>query len=94
MTYELRNPPPSCAANQYSDSTLHTRTFVAFLDANPGVWAVFHTYASKNSASTRRKTMRRQYSHLGYDFTTRHEADGFTVYGRKRAAPLAHTLFA
>lgn len=93
MTFDVRQPAPPTLSNQHTESAPHIAAFVEFLDANPGVWAVLNTYASYNSAAARRKRARREYSHLGFEFITRREPEGFIVYGRKRAAPLAHTLF-
>lgn len=83
MSFEIRRPP----ARRHT-----TRAFIEFLEANPNTWARFDTYKSYDSAAYRRKAARKAYGHLGFEFVTRREADGVSVFGRKLAPELAHLL--
>lgn len=57
--------------------------FIAFLDANEGVWAVFHTYTAKQSGYQRASDAQKKYG-PAYEFVARHDSNGTTVYGRKK----------
>lgn len=85
MTFQIRQP---ARANTRRKRPPHLDEFLAFLDANPNTWAVYHTYTSRNGASACRRRARNAYTHLGYEFVERRESNGFTIYGRK----IDHTL--
>lgn len=70
--------------------TPRVTTFLKFLDANPGQWAVFRTFPTKGHVARKRvHDYRTWYGPKGYEFT--HEIDGKTtkLYGRKVAPELA-----
>ena len=89
MTFQLRRPTSHGVGLR---TTPRLADFLAFLDANPNTRAVYHTYTSRNSATYRRRTARRAFSHLGYEFIERTEPHGYTIYGRKVDVRLAHPL--
>lgn len=70
--------------------TVRVTTFLKFLDANPGQWAIFRTYPKKGHIARHRvREYRRWYGHRGYEFTHDTEGDTTTIYGRKIAVQLA-----
>jgi hypothetical protein len=78
--FEIKTPPPP--RNGYRLGMPLMSEFVKFLDANPGIWAVFHTYKSKQSGYQRASDARKRYG-TKYEFVARHTEDGTTVYGKK-----------
>lgn len=66
----------------------HIGDFLKFLDANPGLWAVYHTYPTRNASHHKKRRLGKAFGHLGYEFATRLTPEGSKLYGRK----LAHTL--
>ena len=80
-SFEIKTPPPP--RNGYRVGLPLMSEFVAFLDANEGVWAVFHTYATKQSGYQRASDAQKKYG-PNYEFVARNGEDGTTVYGRKR----------
>jgi hypothetical protein len=80
-TFEIKTPPP--ARNGSRTGLPLMSEFIAFLDANEGVWAVFHTYESKQSGYQRASDTQKKYGD-SYEFVARCEENGTTVYGRKR----------
>lgn len=78
--FELKSPPPP--RNGYRVGLPLMSEFVAFLDANEGVWAVFHTYKTKQSGYQRASDAQKKYG-TRYEFVARNGEDGTTVYGRK-----------
>lgn len=79
--FEIKSPPPP--RNGYRVGLPMMSEFIAFLDANEGVWAVFHTYATKQSGYQRASDAQKKYG-PAYEFVARHGEDGTTVYGRKK----------
>lgn len=79
--FEIKTPPP--ARNGYRVGMPSMTEFVAFLNANEGVWAVFHTYSAKQSGYQRASDAQKKYGN-GYEFVARHDETGTTVYGRKK----------
>lgn len=79
--FEIKTPPPP--RNGYRVGLPLMSEFVAFLDANEGVWAVFHTYATKQSGYQRASDAQKKYGQ-NYEFVARNGEAGTTVYGRKR----------
>lgn len=80
--FEIKTPPPP--RNGYRLGLPLMSEFVQFLDANPGVWAVFHTYSAKQSGYQRASDAQKKYG-SDYEFVARHTEEGTTVYGRKVA---------
>lgn len=80
-SFEIKTPPPP--RNGYRVGLPLLDEFVAFLDANEGVWAVFHTYETKQSGYQRASDARKKYGD-DYEFVARHGENGTTVYGRKK----------
>lgn len=78
--FEIKVPPPP--RNGYRLGMPLMSEFVEFLDANPGVWAVFYTYKTKQSGYQRASDAQKKYGD-DYEFVARHTEDGTTVYGRK-----------
>lgn len=78
--FEIKSPPP--ARNGYRLGLPLMGEFVRFLDANPGVWAVFHTYSAKQSGYQRASDAQKKYG-AEYEFVARRTEEGTTVYGRK-----------
>ena len=79
--FQIESPPPP--RNGYREGLPLMSEFVAFLDANEGVWAVFHTYSAKQSGYQRASDAQKRYG-TDYEFVARHEENGTTVYGRKK----------
>lgn len=79
--FEIKTPPPPRNGSRVGLPLMSE--FVAFLDANEGVWAVFHTYATKQSGYQRASDAQKKYGDA-YEFVARNGEDGTTVYGRKR----------
>lgn len=79
--FEIKTPPP--ARNGYRPGLPMMSEFIKFLDANEGVWAVFHTYGSKQSAYQRASDAKKKYGDR-YEFVARRTEEGTTVYGRKK----------
>lgn len=90
MDFEIRKPS---ATHTGPHSTPPFTAFVSFLEANIGVWAVYHSYTSRDSAKQRTRKARAMLAAEGFQFTTRREGDVYTVYGKKSPAllDLAHT---
>lgn len=80
-SFEVRTPPPP--RNGYRVGLPLMSEFVSFLDANEGVWAVFHTYKTKQSGYQRASDAQKKYG-TDYEFVARNEENGTTVYGRKK----------
>ena len=78
--FQIESPPPP--RNGYREGLPLMSEFVAFLDANEGVWAVFHTYSAKQSGYQRAADAQKKYGD-GYEFVARKTEKGTTVYGRK-----------
>lgn len=78
--FQIESPPPP--RNGYREGLPLMSEFVAFLDANEGVWAVFHTYNAKQSGYQRASDAQKKYGD-GYEFVARKTEKGTTVYGRK-----------
>lgn len=79
--FEIKTPPPP--RNGYRVGLPLMSEFVAFLDANEGVWAVFHTYKTKQSGYQRASDAQKKYGYP-YEFVARNEESGTVVYGRKK----------
>lgn len=79
--FEIKTPPPPRNGSRVGLPLMSE--FVAFLDANEGVWAVFHTYATKQSGYQRASDAQKKYG-PNYEFVARNGENGTTVYGRKR----------
>jgi hypothetical protein len=70
--------------------TPRVTTFLKFLDANPGQWAIFRTFPTQGHEARKRvHDYRTWYGPRGYEFT--HEIDGKVtkLYGRKVVPELA-----
>lgn len=80
-SFELGTPPPP--RNGYKKGMPLMSEFIAFLNANEGVWAVFHTYSAKQSGYQRASDAQKKYGD-SYEFVARHDENGTTVYGRKK----------
>jgi hypothetical protein len=79
--FEIKPPPPARNGSRVGMPLMSE--FVRFLDANEGVWAVFHTYQAKQSGYQRASDAQKKYGDK-YEFVARHTEDGTTVYGRKK----------
>ena len=79
--FEIKPPPP--ARNGYRAGLPMMSEFVTFLDANEGVWAVFHTYLAKQSGYQRASDAQKKYGDR-YEFVARNSDEGTTVYGRRK----------
>jgi hypothetical protein len=79
--WEMKSPPPP--RNGHRVGIPNMKEFVEFLDANEGIWAVFHTYSQKQSGYQRASDAQKRYG-TDYEFVARHEESGTTVYGRKK----------
>ena len=80
QTFQIKTPPPP--RNGYRIGMPLMSEFVAFLDANEGVWAMFHIYAAKQSGYQRASDAQKKYGDR-YEFVARHDENGTTVYGKK-----------
>ena len=78
--FELKAPPAS--RNGYKMGVPTMSEFIAFLNANEGVWALFHTYENKQSGYQRASDNRKKYGN-GYEFVARQDENGTSVYGKK-----------
>jgi hypothetical protein len=78
--FELKTPPAS--RNGYKLGVPTMSEFIAFLNANEGVWALFHTYPNKQSGYQRASDNRKKYGDA-YEFVARHDENGTSVYGKK-----------
>jgi hypothetical protein len=78
--FQIESPPPP--RNGYREGLPLMSEFVTFLDANEGVWAVFHTYSAKQSGYQRASDAQKKYG-SDYEFVARKTDKGTTVYGRK-----------
>lgn len=78
--WEIKSPPPPRNGHRLGIPSMEE--FVKFLDANEGVWAVFHTYATKQSGYQRASDAQKKYGDR-YEFVARFDENGTTVYGRK-----------
>ena len=78
--FEIKNPP--LARNGSRVGLPLMAEFIAFLNANEGVWAVFHTYQSKQSGYQRASDSQKKYGDA-YEFVARNDENGTTVYGKK-----------
>jgi hypothetical protein len=83
QSFQIETPPPP--RNGYRVGLPLMSEFVKFLDANEGVWAVFHTYQTKQSGYQRASDSQKKYGDA-YEFVARHTEIGTTVYGRKKSA--------
>ena len=79
--FKIKTPPPP--RNGYRVGLPLMSEFIEFLDANEGVWAVFHTYKTKQSGYQRASDAQKKYG-PEYEFVARNEEEGTTVYGRKK----------
>jgi len=79
--FEIKTPPPPRNGSRVGIPLMSE--FVAFLDANEGVWAVFYTYKTKQSGYQRASDSQKKYG-PEYEFVARHDENGTTVYGRRR----------
>ena len=79
--FEVKNPPQARNGSRLGLPLMSE--FVAFLNANEGVWAVFHTYESKQSGYQRASDSQKKYGDA-YEFVARYDEKGTTVYGRKK----------
>ena len=80
VPFEIKNPP--LARNGSRVGLPLMAEFIAFLNANEGVWAVFHTYQSKQSGYQRASDSQKKYGDA-YTFVARHDENGTSVYGKK-----------
>ena len=78
--FELKTPPAS--RNGYRMGVPTMTEFIAFLNANEGIWALFHTYENKQSGYQRASDSRKKYGDA-YEFVARHDENGTSVYGKK-----------
>ena len=78
--FEIKSPPPP--RNGYKLGVPMMSEFIDFLDANEGVWAVFHTYPNKQSGYQRASDAQKKYGYP-YEFIARRQEEGTVVYGRK-----------
>lgn len=78
--FELKPPPAS--RNGYRIGVPTMPEFIAFLNANEGVWALFHTYSNKQSGYQRASDNRKKYG-SEYQFVARQDENGTSVYGKK-----------
>lgn len=79
-SFEIKTPPPP--RNGYRSGVPLMSEFVNFLDVNEGVWAVFHTYETKQSGYQRASDAQKKYGNA-YKFVARNDENGTTVYGMK-----------
>lgn len=80
--FELQAPPPP--RNGYRVGMPLMSEFVAFLDANEGVWALFYTYQAKQSGYQRASDAQKKYGKQ-YEFVARNTEHGTAVFGRKKS---------
>ena len=80
--FELQAPPPP--RNGYRVGMPLMSEFVAFLDANEGVWALFYTYQTKQSGYQRASDAQKKYG-VRYEFVARNTEHGTAVFGRKKS---------
>jgi hypothetical protein len=78
--FEIKTPPPARNGSRVGLPLMSE--FIAFLNANEGVWAVFHTYESKQSGYQRASDSQKKYGD-GYEFVARNTEQGTSVYGKK-----------
>lgn len=89
-TTDTPTPPSFTLAEPEPRHTRGAQTFLSFLDANPGQWAIYRRYnTSRRVARVKASQWRKQFGHLGYEFTHRIDAEGSTLYGRKHTVGLA-----
>lgn len=79
--FQIKSPPP--ARNGVRAGLPLMSEFIKFLDANEGVWAVFHTYTAKQSGYQRASDAQKKYGDR-YEFVARKTEEGTTVYGKKK----------
>jgi hypothetical protein len=79
--FEIKNPPQARNGSRLGLPLMSE--FVAFLNANEGVWAVFYTYESKQSGYQRASDSQKKYGDA-YEFVARYDENGTSVYGRKK----------
>jgi hypothetical protein len=79
-SFELKTPPAS--RNGYRTGVPTMIEFIAFLNANEGVWALFHIYTNKQSGYQRASDSRKKYG-TAYEFVARYDENGTSVYGKK-----------
>jgi hypothetical protein len=79
QAFEIKTPPPPRNGSRVGIPLMSE--FVAFLQANEGVWAVFYTYKTKQSGYQRASDSQKKYG-PEYEFVARHDENGTTVYGR------------
>lgn len=80
QNFEIKAPPPS--RNGHKLGVPMMSEFIDFLDANEGVWAVFHTYQNKQSGYQRASDAQKKYGSR-YEFVARRQEEGTVVYGRR-----------
>lgn len=85
--FVIKSPPPSRSGYRFDVPIMSE--FVSFLDANEGVWAIYHTYATKQSGYQRACDANKQYG-KEYEFVARVDENGATVYGRKMSHAVAN----
>lgn len=78
--FEIKTPPPARNGSRLGLPLMSE--FINFLNANEGVWAVFHIYESKQSGYQRASDSQKKYG-TDYEFVARHNENGTTVYGKK-----------
>jgi hypothetical protein len=79
-SFEIKAPPPARNGSRVGLPLMSE--FVSFLNANEGVWAMFHTYNAKQSGYQRASDAQKKYGD-GYTFVARHDENGTSVYGKK-----------
>jgi hypothetical protein len=76
--FVISTPAPSCSP---SSTAPPFEAFTAFLEANPGHWAIYHTYPTSQSGRQRVTRARRTWGKRGFVFVSRVTHDGVAVYG-------------
>jgi len=84
VTFTIERPT---ADETHSPQLPHFADFLTFLDANPGLWAVYHRYPTSNPARQKAKRCRATHGPHGYEFAVRTTPEGHTLYGRRVARP-------
>lgn len=84
VDFVIERPKPA----HHSHTAPHFDDFLKFLDANPGLWAVYYAYPTKDASTLKARRANKAHGARGYEFVTRRGPEGFKLYGRK----LAHTL--
>ena len=84
VDFVIERPKPA----HHSHTAPNFDDFLKFLDANPGLWAVYYAYPTKDASTLKARRANKAHGARGYEFLTRRGPEGFKLYGRK----LAHTL--